>query len=163
MCGSLWGRVMIAEAGAAISGIKLAMDMARGLSALKSEAEINMAIIDIQRILLEAQSSAIEEKQKLVNLSYQIQQLQVELKSKNDWTKEAQRYALTACETGVFTYDLRPEFANGETQHRLCANCFNNQKKSILQGKKMAACQSCEKRIQTLKDPPINYPSMRNL
>jgi hypothetical protein len=141
---------MIAEAGAAIGGIKVAMDIAKGISALKGETEINQAIIDIQRTLLEAQSAAIEDKQQLANLSTQIQELQAELKSKNDWNQESQRYVLTECETGVFTYDLRSEFANGETHHRLCANCFTNKKKSILQGKRMANCQLCEKSIQTL-------------
>jgi hypothetical protein len=134
---------MIAEASAAIGGIKVAMDMAKGISALKSEAEINQAIIDIQRTLLEAQSAAIEDKQQLANLSAQIQELKAELKSKNDWSQEGQQYVLNECETGVFTYDLRPEFANGETLHRLCANCFTNKRKSILQGKIMATCQLC--------------------
>jgi hypothetical protein len=122
---------MNAEAGAAIGCIKVAMDIAKGISALKSEAEINQAIIDIQRILLEAQSAAIEDKQQLANISSQIQELRVEMKTKNDWSQEAQRYVLNECKTGVFTYDLRPEFANGETHHRLCANCFTNKKKSI--------------------------------
>jgi hypothetical protein len=153
--------MMIAEAGAAIGGIKVAMDMAKGIASLKTSTEINQAIIDIQKALLEAQSAAIEDKQQLANLSMQMQELQIELRSKNDWDQEAQRYVLNECETGVFTYELRPEFANGETHHRLCANCFTNKRKSILQGKRMATCQSCEKRIQTLKDPRINY-SARN-
>ena len=53
---------MIAEAGAAISGVKVAIDMAKGIAALKSEAEINQAVIDIQRTLLDVQSAAIEDK-----------------------------------------------------------------------------------------------------
>ena len=52
---------MITEAGAAISGIKAAFDIAKGMSALKSETEINQAIIGIQRVLLEAQQAALQD------------------------------------------------------------------------------------------------------
>ena len=149
---------MITEAGAAISGIKVAMDMAKGIGALKSETEINQSIIDIQRILLEAQSGALEDKQRIAGLTAEVQQLQSVLKQQNDWSDEAKRYVLTESETGTYTYELRPESANGETHHRLCVTCFENGKKSILQGKRFADCNNCGKRIKVQRDPPIVQP-----
>jgi hypothetical protein len=146
---------MIAEAGAAIGGIKVAMDMAKGLSALKSEAEINQAIIDIQRTLLDAQTAAIEDKERIAGQAVMIQELQTSLKMADDWVEEAKRYILTESEMGTFTYELRPEFSNGETHHRLCVACFGNGKKSILQGERIAECQTCGKRITRRRPTPV--------
>jgi hypothetical protein len=148
---------MIAEAGAAISSIKVAMDMAKGIGALKTEADINQAIIDIQRILLEAQSGAFEDKQRIADLSAQIQVLKYAANSQNLWKEESQRYVLTESEVGTYTYDLKPENANGETPHRLCVTCFQNGKKSILHGQRFLDCNVCEKRIKVRRDPPIAY------
>ena len=54
---------MIADSVSAVSGIKAALDIAKGVSALKGEVEINQAIISIQRTLLDAQESALADKQ----------------------------------------------------------------------------------------------------
>ena len=152
---------MIAEAGAAISGVKVAMDMAKGIAALKSEAEINQAVIDIQRTLLDVQSAAIEDKQRIVDLNAKIHELQSTLSQRDNWADEAKRYVLTEAEVGTFTYELRSEFANGETYHRLCVTCFENGKKAILHGRRFGMCNSCNKQIKIQRDPPINIPSTR--
>ena len=123
---------MIAEAGAAIGGIKAAIDIAKGLAALKSEAEINQAIIDIQRVLLDAQAAAFDDKQAMSKLSDEIAALKGQLARIGDWEAEKQRYALTQSLKGPVTYDLRPEFAKGEIFHRICVTCFGVEKKSIL-------------------------------
>jgi hypothetical protein len=147
---------MITEAGAAISGIKVAIDIAKGISALKSETEINQAIIDIQKILLDAQSAAFEDKQRIAAHSDEVQSLQTKLKQQDKWADEAKRYVLNESECGTYTYELKKEFANGETHHRLCVTCFENRKKSILQGIRLVDCHICNKRIRLSRDPPIN-------
>jgi hypothetical protein len=124
---------MITETMSAIGGIKTAIDMAKGISALKSEAEINQAIIDIQRTLLEAQDAAFSDKEAIAKLSEENKALETQLKHAGDWDTEKQRYVLTRSETGAYAYDLKPELANGEVAHRLCMTCFGNDKKSILQ------------------------------
>jgi hypothetical protein len=147
---------MIAEAGAAISSIKVAMDIAKGIAALKSKAEINQAIIDIQRILLEAQSGAIEDKQRIATLAAEVQELQLVLKQQKNWEEEAKRYVLTESEVGTFTYELRREFADTEVHHRLCVTCFENGKKSVLQCEAFAVCNNCGTRIKMRKMRPAS-------
>jgi hypothetical protein len=148
---------MITEAISAIGGIKTAIDMAKGMSTLKSEAEINQAIIDIQRTLLEAQGAAFSDKQTIANLSEEKKALETQLRNIGDWDTEKQRYVLTRSEMGAFTYDLRPELANGEVAHRLCATCFGNGKKSILHttanhgGGEIVQCGNCKSKF-TLRD-----------
>ncbi len=148
---------MITETISAIGGIKTAIDMAKGISALKSGAEINQAIIDIRRTLLEAQSAAFSDKEAIAKLSEEKKALETQLRNIGDWDTEKQRYVLTRSEMGAFTYDLRPELANGEVAHRLCATCFGNDKKSILHvianhsNGEIVQCKNCDSKF-VLKD-----------
>jgi hypothetical protein len=50
-----------------------------------------------------------------------------------DWATERERYALKRYYPGSFAFALKPEMAAGEPSHRLCANCYENGQKSILQ------------------------------
>jgi hypothetical protein len=161
---------MIAETSAAISGIKVALDMARGIASLKNETEVNQAIIDIQRALLDAQSGALQDKQHISDLSDQISKLIKDAKSVEQWEAEKKRYRLTKSPKGAFTYDLQAEFANGEIDHRLCATCFEGGRKSILHttakgnGGEIVKCQLCQSELN-LADFEYNYTSIgrRNL
>ena len=141
---------MIAEVGAAVSGIKVAMDMAKGISALKSETEINQAVIDIQRALLDAQAAALNDKQLISQLTDENAALTRQLNTLDAWEGEKTRYVLVQSPNGPVTYDLRPESANGEIPHRLCATCFGVAKKTILQttakhsGGELVNCPICK-------------------
>ena len=159
---------MIAEAGAAIGSIKVAMELAKGISALKSETEINQAIIDIQRILLEAQTSALGDKQSISQLRDQISTLQSQVEAKQNWVVEQSRYVLTKSQRGVYFYGLKSEFAVAEVEHRLCATCFESGKKSILhttkaiRGGEHVKCLVCNDELQLTDHgplPPIDYGS----
>lgn len=150
---------MITETMSTIGGIKTAIDMAKGISALKSEAEINQAIIDIQRTLLEAQGAAFSDKETIAKLSEEIGKLNLILQNKEYWEKQKLRYVLVKSELGAFTYNLRPEFSDDEVPHRLCTNCFDSGYKSFLHttmkhgGGEEVICQRCDKK---LKIAPFN-------
>jgi hypothetical protein len=123
---------MLAEAGAAISSIKTAMDIVKGVSSLKSETEVNLALIEIQRTLLDAQASAFEDRQKIAELSEKLADTLRALDQKQDWASEQKRYKLTRSDLGAYTYDLKDEFSEGEVFHRICAKCYGEGMKSIL-------------------------------
>ena len=155
---------MIAEASAAISGIKVAMDLAKGIAALKSETEINQAIIDIQRTLLDAQSAALADKHLISQLHDQVGKLQAEVDAKKDWAAEQAKYILVKSPRGVFYYELRAEIAEGEITHRLCAHCFDQGRRSILhtmyivRGGEHVECHQCRINLQLTDrgpSPPI--------
>jgi hypothetical protein len=151
---------MIGEASAAFGSIKVAMDMAKGISALQSEVEINQAIIEIQRNLLDAQSAALADKETISNLRDEIAKLQITLDTKQNWEAEKARYVLVKSECGTFFYELKPEYSDDETSHRLCSNCFHNEKKSILQTTlinldyERMSCPSCKQKIDVREKPP---------
>lgn len=141
---------MMIEAGAAINGIKVAMDMAKGIAALKTTTEINHAIIDIQQTLLEAQTAALSDKEKIADLSHQIAELQKILSARQNWENEKNRYRLSKTPYGSYCYELIAEKANGEPPHMLCEKCFHDGQKSILHHSKksmgsqeMITCNRC--------------------
>ena len=141
------------------------MDMAKGIAALKSEAEINQAVIDIQRVLLDAQNAALADKQTMSRLSDEIAALKRQLEALGEWEAEKQRYVLTRSDKGAFTYDLKPEFSAVEPFHRLCTTCFGNGKKSLLhttkaiRGGEIVKCYGCdaEFKLADFGDVAINY------
>lgn len=123
---------MLTETASAISSIKAAFDIAKGAGALKSESEINSALIDIQRILLDAQSNALNDKERISQLSDEVRKLRVQIEKDDRWEEERKRYILTKSELGAYTYDLDASLDDGEEFHRICANCYTDGIKSIL-------------------------------
>ncbi len=50
-----------------------------------------------------------------------------------NWAAEKQRYKLQELESGAFVYRLQEEKQNSEPIHDLCAQCYQQSIKSILQ------------------------------
>ena len=145
---------MITEVAAAFSGIKAALDVAQGMSSLKTESDRNAAIISIQRTLLESQSNIAQAQMTIAALSEEISSLKSQQRDHHDWAQEVARYALTQSAGGAFTYDLKADATGGEVFHRLCANCFSSKRKAILHikakhsGGEIVTCQACKTELQ---------------
>lgn len=58
---------------------------------------------------------------------------EAKLAAMEDWDKGASRYALSDFGVGSFAYEFKPSGQGEEPHHRLCANCFTQSQKSILQ------------------------------
>jgi hypothetical protein len=154
---------MISETISAVSGIKTALDIAKGVASLKNTTEINQAVIDIQRALLEAQAGAFEDRQTIAKLTDQISELQKQLKTNADWEAEKARYVLTKSPKGAYTYNLRADLESEIAPHKLCSNCFDQGQKSVLQtiasgnGGEVVDCPRCKSRFELSEfyHPPI--------
>ena len=161
--------VGITEAGAALASIKSAMEMLKGIRSFKSETEINQAVIDVQRVLLEAQASAIEDKQRQSDLIGRVNELEARLADVSKWAAEQARYHLTEFSVGRFAYVLKEEASNGEPSHKLCAKCFSDSRKSILQtvkkhsGGESVYCQHCKQKtiLQEFAPPEVHTTGRR--
>ena len=151
----------IAEVSAAMSSIKAAMDIAKGVAGLKSDTEINLAVIEIQRTLLEAQLAAFEDRERQSALQNRIAELEADLTRVHQWTASKARYQLTETATGSLVYALKPECANGDPDHRLCVKCFDEDRKSVLQvitrnsGGESVMCHRCNTKMTLSPFPKI--------
>ena len=152
---------MIAETGAAIGSIKAAMDIVKGAAGLKSETEINLAVIDIQRALLEAQSAAFDDRERHSAQQRRVSELEAELAKVHQWEDEKARYQLTECATGTLIYVLKADCAKGEPEHRLCVKCFDEDRKSVLQvenrhgGGESVRCHHCNVKMVLSPFPKV--------
>lgn len=136
-----------------ISGLKIASDLAKGFLDLKTEAEVQAKVIELQSVILNAQSSALAANADQSAMVDEIRALKEKLAAAHRWEHERARYKLVALEPGVFAYALRNESAESEPPHWLCGRCYNAGTKSILQNQGETdnvnehVCPACDTKI----------------
>jgi hypothetical protein len=135
---------MVAEVLAGLGAFKTMFDMAKALKDINDAAIRNGAVIELQEQILGAQVAQAA-------LLERVGHLEAEITRFETWETEKQRYTLEKFDPGVVAYALRPETANGEPSHELCANCYSKRRKSILQAtdelrmrRRVRLCPSCK-------------------
>ena len=138
-----------------ISGLKLAGDIAKGILELKSLTDVQGKVIELQSAILSAQSSALSANSDQAAMVEDIRALKKEIADVKAWESQKQRYKLVSPLTGVSAYAIQKSMSNGEAAHYLCANCFQNGKKSFLaqtgnkEGWVALVCSACKFTAQT--------------
>src|SRR5690606_3853686 len=127
--------VGVTEIGGAMSGLKAAMDIAKGINAAAGEIAINEATIKLQRTILEAQEKLLAAQELQAEQSRRVEELEARLAQADAWTRERERYVRREFPAGTFAYVLKDGDESGEPPHRLCPTCFEDGHKSILQTK----------------------------
>lgn len=136
---------MALELVTAIQSFKTLSELLKGAIGLKNEQAIRTAISDVNSKLMDAQTVALETQEARLRDQELIRALETKLEQVDEWKTEAARYKLHELVPGRLVYSLKPESANGEPRHFLCANCFGEHKKSILQVENdLWFCQKCK-------------------
>lgn len=144
-----------------MSAIKEALELGEGTTGLiTSSAAAIKGVLDLVRKpdpdLVEIKSLAgdaidkvIEAKQAQMAMQDKILELENELKKRDRFQMEAQRYTLTKTDMGGFVYALKPSEAGSEPMHDLCATCFDSEIKSVLQPVDFNTleCPRCKARV----------------
>jgi hypothetical protein len=151
------GHIMVAEVFAGLGALKSAFDMAKGLKDIDNAARRNAAVIELQEKILTAQSVQSD-------LVERMRELELQVAGFETWKAEKKRYKLTDFGGGTFAYLLKAEAADGEPSHRLCAQCYQKNQKSILQflhrshGQDYYKCQNCgEQMFGVYSAPPVDF------
>ena len=137
----------------AITGLKTAGDIAKSFLELKSIADVQGKVIELQSAILAAQGSALAAQSDQSSMAQRIRELEEEVARVREWEEQKQRYTLHKFPSGAFAYGLKPESANGEPMHYVCAKCLNRGRKTILQESKSGdygtamACHECKVNI----------------
>lgn len=161
----------ITEIGGAIGGLKAALDIAKGLNATADAVAINDAKIALQTAIIEAQTSLLAAQEAQTANLRRIEQLEQEIVRLKDWSGERERYHLIDADRGAFVYMPKPNMENGEPAHWLCANCFNQGRKSFLLFKGQDAsrgggrgaestygCDGCKSSLKVFYRTKPHYP-----
>jgi len=146
---------MVAEIYGGISAFKAMFDLAKTVKDINDTAIRQTASIELLEKILtarEAQAAALE----------RIRELEEEIAKFETWDTEKENYELQAIARGATAYMLKPDARGSKPPHWLCAQCFENRKRSILQ---LAAdfsvhwvyhCQGCGSKICV---PSLTSPS----
>jgi hypothetical protein len=118
----------------AVSSLKLAFDMTKTLGAIRDFTKLNETVIELQRVIMAAQSDALAAQSDQFSLLDRIRSLEGEIDSLKAWDAEKERYQLTEVAPRVFAYVLKVDASGSEPPHWICPACYQQSKKSILQG-----------------------------
>jgi hypothetical protein len=144
---------------------KAAYEIAKGISALKTEVERNQAVSKVLEVLLSVQSDALSMQEKQSLLLTEKDHLTKKIMEFEKWSEIESQYSLKEIASGVFVYAYNKTDKATEPSHWLCAKCFNtDKKKSIFQRFDHDShgvhykCHSCDSEI-TDPSNPKHYPS----
>jgi hypothetical protein len=119
---------MVGETFAGLSALKSAFDIAKGLKDIDNAARRNAAVIELQEKILAAQSAQSD-------LTERIRALEEKVADFETWETEKERYQLHKTAGGGFVWSLKNETESRELPHQICARCYEDRKRSILQPK----------------------------
>lgn len=151
---------ILAQAGAALNG---AATIAKGLIALDKVADVQGKAVELQTVILQVQQSLFAAQTQEGALLEEVRALKAKLAEVEAWKATEDQHQLTALEPGKFVYVSKAN-APPTPEHWLCANCFNQRKKSILQhswssqGVTGYECPACKFGFQIGQMRPVNYP-----
>jgi hypothetical protein len=117
---------MVAEVFAGLGAIKTAFDIAKGLKDIDDAARRNAAVIELQEKILAAQQTQSTLVERIGELEKEVARLKA-------WDADKKRYKLTEVRPGITAYMLKEGMENSEPPHHLCANCYNDGVKSVMQ------------------------------
>lgn len=150
--------VGITEISGVLASLQAAKEIAESLINLRGAEASQSKILELQARFLEAQQAAFSAQQHLSALVDRVAELEKEIAQLKAWNCEKERYALKAIGNGAFAYLVKPEAALAEPVHALCANCYGNHKKSILQSNGEVqwtshawVCPSCKAAVKANK------------
>lgn len=146
------------ELAATISSIKAIGDIAAFFLNSTISVEVRQKAIELQTIIITLQNSIMSVQAQNQELTAENGQLKQQLASAEKWEEEATRYRLMEVLSGTFVYALHFNWSRkGEPIHWLCARCFQNKEKSILQKSgRQYACPICKNHITG----PVDFPKI---
>jgi len=138
-----------------ITGLKLAGDIAKGILEMKTLAQVQGKVIELQSAILSAQGSALAANADQAAMVNEIRALKEEVARVKAWEAQKQRYQLTPFGSGAaVVYALKKSMCQTEPPHWICTKCYEEGKRMILQptnpgGFVHLVCPSCGLDIPT--------------
>ena len=118
---------------AALSSLKAAKDIAESMLGLRDAAAFQGKLIEFQSKIIDANNAAFAAQEERSALLEKVRDLEKQVAEFKAWDAEKQRYKMEEVWPGATTYVLKSETQGTETIHWLCARCYQEGKKSILQ------------------------------
>ena len=142
---------MIAEITGLLTAAGHVTNVAKTLVDAHDRVERDAVRLEMNEALVGLQGKIAEEQAAYSQLLESNEALKQKLKAYERWEQESARYELKEIASGILAYALKPSHASGEPSHWLCAACYNERKKSILQ----LECKGSDVLICPFEHPPL--------
>ena len=146
---------------AVATSLSTATAITKNLLGMKVDSEVMSKVTSLQAEIMVAQSAALQGLAERAAMLEKISELEEQLRKVAAWESQKARYKLTTCPTGVQVYSLNIEDKEGEPPHQICPNCFQEERKSILQsiarvrGGEVVECPKCKLRLELEESGPL--------
>ena len=128
-----------------INSLTKVAKIATKLVNIVKEVEAKQIAIDLQGYILSLQNDLLSMQSEQNNLLQIKNDLEKKLIEYENWDKIKSQYELKEITSGFFVYSPKQDSNLADPNHWLCTECFNNNKKSILQRKRSAYfCPKCK-------------------
>jgi hypothetical protein len=118
----------------ALGALKAMKDIAEATIGLRDTAAFRERQIEFQGKIIDAQNALAALQEERTTLIETIRQHEEEIARMKAWDAEKQRYELKAIAAGgSLVYSLKEEAKGTEPPHWICAACYQNDQKFILQ------------------------------
>jgi hypothetical protein len=121
----------------AIAGLMTSMrsvvEITKAMKDVNDANIIQTKVFELTREIMAAQSCAMEAQMAQSALLERVRSLEEEKARLETWNTDKQRYEFREVSTGVFAYTPKSGMEDGQPFHMLCANCYDNGKRSSLQ------------------------------
>ena len=122
-----------------VQGLQAATTIAKELLGLNLSRNVSAKIIEMNAVILTAQSSALTAQAREMELADRVRKLEEEVVQLKDWNVNKQNYELKSIGGTSFAFMMKELVQTSEPKHWLCQPCFENAKKSVLQRKEQSA------------------------
>lgn len=142
---------------AALTSLKAAIDISKGLAQLRQDWEIQERINEMNRALSAAYSELLTGQREQAVMFEENEALKKEVARLKAWDCEKERYVLQARSVhnpGAIAYRLKDECGGSEDGPWLCPTCFDDGTPSYLQHREgprrtvIAACPRCPTKLE---------------
>lgn len=139
--------------GGALSSLKMAREIAKTMLAIRDDKLMLEKVLELNAIILSAQESALSAQRAQFALIDRERDLEKEIAAMKDWSSEKRNYQLEEVGFGAFAYVYHSQENSSEPVHKICANCYQQDIKSILQMEirkplaEVLVCNACHAEI----------------
>jgi Zn finger protein HypA/HybF involved in hydrogenase expression len=141
--------------GIVMSSLNAAVNITKAMKDVHDATVLDAKVFELQRAMLDTQSAVFAVNEERSALIERVGALEKEISDLREWETEKQKYELKALDsTGVYAYARKAIPGDTEPHHFLCANCYQNGQKSILQAtvhlamrKRVHFCPRCKSEI----------------
>ena len=142
-----------------LQGIEAAAAIAKEFLSFNIGKEAGVKAIEMNTVILTTQRHALAAQAREMELTNRISKCEEEVMQIKGWNVEKEDYELQSIGGTAFAYMMKECVNTSKAKHWLCQPCFENAKKSVLQGKEHPitgrgqfwACNTCNTDILVME------------